>query len=131
MLPMSRRLRKDESGAAAVEFAIVLPVLLLLVFGIIEFGLLFNRYITVTHAAREGVRVASLAGPTVLATGKTTGETAGETSAPTIVSAITCDETVNTLASEVTMTCDTTYDFALFIFTGPIDLSSTAKMRTE
>jgi Flp pilus assembly protein TadG len=129
---MSCRAKKDESGAAAVEFAIVLPVLLLLVFGIIEFGLLFNRYITVTHAAREGVRVAALAGPTVdPLTGKTKGVTAGETSAPGIVSAIACAEAVDTATSEVTMTCDTTYDFALFIFTGPIDLSSTAKMRTE
>ena len=45
-----------ESGAAMVEMAIVLPLLLLLVFGIIEFGRLYNSQVTLTHAAREGIR---------------------------------------------------------------------------
>ena len=39
-----------------VEFAIILPVLLLLVFGVIEFGRAHNTQLTLTHAAREGVR---------------------------------------------------------------------------
>jgi Flp pilus assembly protein TadG len=39
-----------------VELAIVLPVLLLLVFGIIEMGRLYNAQVTLTHAAREGIR---------------------------------------------------------------------------
>lgn len=45
-----------ERGAAMVEMAIVLPVLLLLVFGIIDFGRLYNTQVTLTHAAREGIR---------------------------------------------------------------------------
>lgn len=53
----ARRRRVDgETGAAMVEMAIVLPLLLLLVFGIIEYGRLYNAQITLTHAAREGVR---------------------------------------------------------------------------
>jgi Flp pilus assembly protein TadG len=43
-----------------VEFAIVLPVLLLLVTGIIQFGLLFNRYLTLTDAVRSGAQTLSL-----------------------------------------------------------------------
>ena len=39
-----------------VEMAIVLPVLMLLVFGTIEFGRLYNAQVTLTHAAREGIR---------------------------------------------------------------------------
>lgn len=39
-----------------VEFAIVLPVLLLLVLGIIQFGILFNHYQTLTDAVRAGAR---------------------------------------------------------------------------
>lgn len=39
-----------------VEMAIMLPLLLLLVFGIIEFGRLYNAQVTLTHAAREGIR---------------------------------------------------------------------------
>ena len=39
-----------------VEFAIILPLLVIVVFGIIEFGRAYNTKITLTHAAREGVR---------------------------------------------------------------------------
>ncbi len=48
--------RGTDTGAAAVEMAIVLPLLLLLVFGIIDFGRMLNAQITVTQAAREGAR---------------------------------------------------------------------------
>lgn len=53
-----RRFIKDvnESGAAMVEFAIVLPLLLLLVFGIIEFGFLLYNKAMLTNASREGAR---------------------------------------------------------------------------
>lgn len=50
------QLRKQK-GQALVEFAIILPVLLLLVMGIIQFGLMFNSYISVCSASREGARV--------------------------------------------------------------------------
>ena len=43
-----------------LEFAIVVPFLLLLILGIIEFGWVFNGWLTVTAAAREGARVAVL-----------------------------------------------------------------------
>lgn len=49
-----------DDGASAVEFALVLPMLVLLLFGIIEFGLAFNARVTLTHAAREGARLASV-----------------------------------------------------------------------
>ncbi len=55
------RLRSD-SGAAAVEFALVAPLLFLLVFGIIDFGLAINARIVAANAAREGARVGSLGG---------------------------------------------------------------------
>lgn len=47
---------KEERGQAMVEMALVLPILLLLVFGIIEFGRVYNSYLEVTNAAREGAR---------------------------------------------------------------------------
>jgi Flp pilus assembly protein TadG len=59
MRPLSRRGASDR-GAAAVEFALVLPLLLLLVFGIIDFGRALNAQITLTQAAREGARLAAL-----------------------------------------------------------------------
>lgn len=45
-----------------MEFAILAPVLILLVFGIIEFGWLFGQYNDVKHGAREGARLASVNG---------------------------------------------------------------------
>ncbi|MEO3784865.1 TadE family protein [Actinocorallia sp. B10E7] len=45
-----------EAGAAAVEFALVLPMLLVVVFGMIDTGLWLNQKITATNAARQGLR---------------------------------------------------------------------------
>lgn len=45
-----------ERGAAAVEFGLILPVFLLLVGGIIDFGIMYNKQILLTNAARDGVR---------------------------------------------------------------------------
>ncbi|KFF58793.1 hypothetical protein JF66_15935 [Cryobacterium sp. MLB-32] len=57
-----RRLRhlRDDRGAAAVEFALVLPVLLLLIFGLMEFGRLYNVQISLSNAAREGARTMAI-----------------------------------------------------------------------
>ena len=61
MIRFRRLLRgRQDQGAAAVEFAVILPVLLLIVFGIIEFGFVFNTQIALTQAAREGVRYEAL-----------------------------------------------------------------------
>ncbi|MDP9997771.1 TadE family protein [Pseudarthrobacter sulfonivorans] len=54
-------MQKHERGAVAVEFAILLPLLLMLVLGTIEFGRAYNAQITLTNAARDGVRVMSIA----------------------------------------------------------------------
>jgi hypothetical protein len=51
-------LKKNERGAAFIEFALVAPFLIFLVMGIIEFGWIFNGYIVLTGAAREGARLA-------------------------------------------------------------------------
>ncbi|SOC37260.1 TadE family protein [Ureibacillus acetophenoni] len=51
---------KSEKGASIVEFALILPLLILLVFGIIDFGRIFHAYLTIDHAGREAARVASV-----------------------------------------------------------------------
>lgn len=61
---MQLRRRRGEGGVQIVELAITLSVLLLILFGIIEFGLLMRTYITVLHAAREGARAAALGATT-------------------------------------------------------------------
>lgn len=57
---MRRNEATYEGGAALVEFALILPLLLLLVMGTVEFGRAYNAQITLTHATREGVRVLAI-----------------------------------------------------------------------
>jgi len=59
---MIRRLRKSENGQALVEMALVLPLFFLLLFGVIEMGRVGYAYITVSNAAREGGRIATIGG---------------------------------------------------------------------
>lgn len=49
-----------ERGAALVEFAVLAPLLILLVLGIVEFGWLFGQFNDVRHGAREGARFAAV-----------------------------------------------------------------------
>ena len=58
MLKLIRARRKNgEKGQALVEFALLFPIFLLLLFAIIDFGMGFYSWITVTNAAREGARL--------------------------------------------------------------------------
>ena len=54
------RSKRDDRGAAMVEFAIVLPVLMLILLGIIEFGRAYNAQVSIQAAAREGARELAL-----------------------------------------------------------------------
>lgn len=76
---------RSERGAAAVEFALVVPVLLLLLLGIIEFSRAYNTQISLTHAARETARhMAIHDNGTASATTWTAASTAGRDAAPTL-----------------------------------------------
>ena len=57
-----RRRFRSERGAELIELALVLPILLLVFAAIVDFGLMFQRYLTVSNAAREGARIAVLPG---------------------------------------------------------------------
>jgi Flp pilus assembly protein TadG len=58
------RLRNSD-GQSVVEFALVLPILALVLFGIIQFGIVFNNYIDLTDAVRAGARKAAVSARTV------------------------------------------------------------------
>jgi len=59
-----RGLIASELGQDLIEFAVVLPLLLLIIVSIIDFGFLFQRHVVLTNAAMEGARVAVLPGYT-------------------------------------------------------------------
>jgi Flp pilus assembly protein TadG len=58
----ARRRLASERGSQLIEMALVLPVMLLLLAGIVDMGFLFKDYQVVTNAAREGARMAALPG---------------------------------------------------------------------
>lgn len=62
-----RRRRSDRRGQALVELALVLPLLLILLIGVIEFGRAWNAHQVITDAAREGARRAVIFDPDVTA----------------------------------------------------------------
>ena len=59
---MRRRRLRSERGAELVEFALILPLLLFIILGLVDFGFMFQRFEVVTNAAREGARIAVLPG---------------------------------------------------------------------
>jgi Flp pilus assembly protein TadG len=59
---MNRLKRRGERGAELVELAVVLPLLLILIAGIVDFGFLLQTFEVVNNAAREGARIGVLPG---------------------------------------------------------------------
>jgi Flp pilus assembly protein TadG len=86
--PPAGKLR--DRGAAAIEFALVLPVLLLVVFGIIDFGRGLNAQITVSQAAREGARLVALGQSSAIVTTRVQAVMGSITPAVTINQGTAC-----------------------------------------
>jgi len=57
---ITRGLRRGERGQEYLEFAIIVPILVLVIMGIVDFGRVLNTWLVVTHGAREGARVAAV-----------------------------------------------------------------------
>lgn len=97
----------SERGSAAVEFAILLPLLLLLVLGTIEFSRAYNAQITLTNAAREGVRVMAIANDPTAA--KTAAKNAAASVSATISNSdITLSTNACSSGAQVTLTINYT-----------------------
>lgn len=81
-----------DRGAAAIEFALLLPLMLLLVFGIIDFGRALNAQITLTQAAREGARLASFGQSSAAVVTRTQGAATGFSLPAGDISVTTCPQ---------------------------------------
>jgi Flp pilus assembly protein TadG len=93
----------SERGAVAVEFAILLPLLLMIVLGTIEFGRAYNAQITLTNAARDGVRVMAISNnPAGAKTAAKNAAAAVSTGIPD--SDVTLSTQVCTTGNQVTLT---------------------------
>ena len=116
--------KRRDRGAAAVEFALVLPVLVVIVFGIIDFGRMLNAKIVLTQAAREGARAAAVG---TKEDGETWARNAASglgINAPVVVS---CADHVQ-LSSRATLTYNFNYITPLSVFIGS---DGTATLTSE
>lgn len=130
---LSSKLR-GQDGQAFVEFAIVLPILVMLVLGICQFGLAFHNYLSITDATRVGARAAAVK--------RTAGACAAATTAiqntvsakqwETISSRITCT-TPDGLDSgdPIKLTVKYPYSIGLPGFSASGDLTANATERLE
>jgi Flp pilus assembly protein TadG len=125
-------LPQSEDGQAIVEFVIVLPLLVLLLLGIAQFGLAFHNYLSITDATRVGARAAAVK--------RTAGACAAATTAiqntvsakqwETISSRITCTAGANT-GDPVKVIVKYPYRIGLPGFSASGDLTASATERLE
>ena len=121
--------RKEEGGSVVVEFALVLPILVLLLFGMIEFGRGYNARVELVSAVREGARAAALGENAATVTTKTKAAAPGLTADDINVSATAACTTVPTPADvTVTATYPFQYDIPLFR-SATLTLTAKAVMR--
>jgi Flp pilus assembly protein TadG len=132
---MTKRFQfRNERGQTLVEFALVLPILSLLLLGVIQFGIAFNNYITLTDAVRAGARKGAVGRH--LANPQADTVTAVRNAA-TDLKASDLQITVNstwTQGSDVTVTATYPYDIKLLGFGVTITsgrLSSSTTERVE
>jgi Flp pilus assembly protein TadG len=137
---MPRRTLRNQRGQAVTEFAVILPVLLLVLLAIYQFGVVFNNYIQVTAAAREGARKAAVSRANGnCATVQGIAITAARSSAPGLDQSkmavtVTATCTNNAYAPGTDTTVTVTYPYAVSILGRVVasgSLRSSTTMREE
>jgi Flp pilus assembly protein TadG len=125
---------KNERGQTMTEFAFVLPILLVVLFGIVQFGIIFNNYVALTDAARAASRQGAVSRNSSDPKGdcEATGYDAGSNlKNPGTDFVLTCDSTWAP-GSDVTVTAKYPYDIKLLdwvVASGT--LNTTMKERVE
>ena len=133
---MIKRRTNREQGQALVEFTVILPVLLLVLYGIFQFGVAFNDYIQVTSAAREAARKAAVSRSLGAAAATTAAVSAAKATAPDLHlsdSQITVTPSNNwQQGSDVTVTVKYPYNIDILgRIVGAGNLTSSTTMRIE
>jgi Flp pilus assembly protein TadG len=118
---------RAERGAAVVEFALVLPLLFMLVFGIIHFGRGYNAKIELTGAVREGARELAL-GRSATQAQATVMDAAPTLSPITFSSVTTCPSGATTGTASITAHYDLDFDIPL-VDSGTWTITVTGVMR--
>jgi Flp pilus assembly protein TadG len=128
---MRRRLH-DERGASAVEFAFIMPLLIVLVIGIAEFGHAFQVQGTLSAAAREGVRLMALQNDPAVARAAVRNAASSLdpaiTDAQITIAPASCP-TLNAGSTSVRLTIDYPMPYLTGFFGTGVELTGTGVMR--
>ncbi|UCE71936.1 MAG: pilus assembly protein [Nitrospiraceae bacterium] len=137
---------KDQEGAAAIEFAIILPLLMMILFGIIEFSIAFYDKAMITNASREGARAGIVFKPVPRET------TAENTEIENVVTTFLADKLITLGTSNApvvainregfstgdSLSITVTYNYDYYVLpgfvagiTGPVALDATTIMKME
>jgi Flp pilus assembly protein TadG len=143
-LPAKRARRRGERGQNILEFALIAPIFLSLVFGIVDFGLGLRAWISITNAAREGARVGAIRGDCDAIKQQVIDTSGGLVDPGTVDDQVTIDPAGcdGTAGDSVTVTVSYEYDpitplgGLLSIFgggglAGSFNIESTSDMRVE
>jgi Flp pilus assembly protein TadG len=123
-----RRIR-DERGQTMAEFAIVLPVLVVLLFAVIQFGILFNNFVTLTDAVRAGARTAAVSRNDADPTGAAT--TAVRTSAADLNQSNLAVTVTSGWAAGTDVTVTATYPFSINLLGWVVTSGNLTSKTTE
>ena len=112
-----------------------MPILVLLLFGIVDFAFLFQRWEVVTNATREGARLASMGDPNystadIQARVQSYLDAGGLSATPNIGVNRATSETINTVVVN-TVTVSVSYPSSFIFLPGSINLRSSSVMRSE
>jgi Flp pilus assembly protein TadG len=135
------RSRRRSRGQALVEFALIVPIFMVIAFGTIDFGLAFDASIGISNAAREGAR-AGVTTPTLTAVSARVREVAGRLNDSTLTISVSCKTAAGAACagglsgavSGTTIVVTVGYSYPMITpiaFGTRIPLSSTAQMRVE
>lgn len=120
---------RADRGAAMVELALILPILLLLLVGIIEFGLVYNAQVSIQGAAREGARALALGESSAQVEAAVQGASGGVDVKNVHTTACPAGAT-STSTAYATVKVEADFTFTLpFLDLGTKTLSATARMR--
>ena len=132
---VSRRLRRTDRGQSHAEFSIVVPIFLILVFGIVDFSMALRAWLTVTNASREGARVLVLGQSCSQVTAQSQNVAKGLS--PSVTVTITPSTCTGVSGDSMSVSVSYTYKFVTPLgslakmITGPITMTSTSTMRHE
>ncbi|MDP4088804.1 MAG: pilus assembly protein [Bacillota bacterium] len=131
---MAVKLVRRKKGQALVEFAIILPVIMLLLMGILQFGMMLNSYLEVQNAAREGARTGIVGSTDTGIRNQITAISPGLDSRNMTIS---INPVENQRKSGDTLTIKITYSYQMTVpiisnfFSRPIQLNAQTSMRVE